>query len=64
MNQNRVTTLDKLGCAKRELALRRNVYPKWVEAGRMTERQAADQLRVMEAIVEDYREQAKREGSL
>jgi hypothetical protein len=38
-----ITTADKLACAKRELAMRRNAYG-----------QAAHQLACMEAIVRDY----------
>lgn len=43
---------DLLACAKRELALRKNVYPKWVKAGRYTADQARREVAMMEAIVE------------
>lgn len=59
--QEGVTTLDKYHCAKRELNLRRRVYPHWITAGRISTYQAAQQLKVMEAIVADYFEQMKRE---
>lgn len=49
-----VTTVDKVRCLQRELALRRNVYPKRVEAGKMKPHHAALELRVMEAILADY----------
>lgn len=32
---------DQIACVKRELAMRRSAYPKWVAAGRM-EQAAAD----------------------
>lgn len=40
-----------IACARRELALRRNVYPRFVGAGRMTQFKADDEIRDMEAIV-------------
>lgn len=40
-----------LACARRELALRRNVYPRWVGAKRMTQFKADDEIAAMDAIV-------------
>ena len=50
-----VTFREKLACVERELAMRRNVYPKWVKSGRMKADSAEHQIRAMEAVVEDYR---------
>jgi hypothetical protein len=47
-----VSTLDKLHCASRELALRRQQ----IASGRMSAQQAAHEIAAMEAIVADYRE--------
>lgn len=41
---------EQLACAKRELALRRNVYPKWV-GKRMTQDKATHEIECMEAII-------------
>jgi len=49
-----ITTADKLACAKRELAMRKQCYPRWVEQHKMSAGQAAHQLACMEAIVRDY----------
>jgi hypothetical protein len=49
-----ITTADKLACAKRELALRQNVYPRWVEQKRMSGDRAAREIALMQAIVRDY----------
>lgn len=49
-----VTLERKLRCAKRELALRRKVYPRWVQKGRMTADEAIEEIAVMEQIVRDY----------
>ena len=46
----------KLRSAKRELAMRRSVYPKWVDSGRMKQTEADHEISVMEAIVADYEE--------
>ena len=44
--------LDKqIACAKRELALRRRVYPTWITAKRMTAFKAEDEIAAMAAIV-------------
>jgi hypothetical protein len=45
------TTKELIACAKRELALRRNVYPKWVASGRMKAEQCEHEIACMEAIV-------------
>lgn len=42
---------DQLACARRELALRRSCYPKWVQQGRMTQQKADDEIACMEGIV-------------
>lgn len=45
--------LDKqIACAKRELAMRKRVYPSWVTAKRMTVFKAEDEIDAMAAIVE------------
>jgi hypothetical protein len=50
-----MTESDKYACAKRELAMRQRVYPRWVEQGRMTQTKADAEIACMSAIVEDYR---------
>ncbi len=49
-----ISDREKLACARRELAMRRRVYPRWVEAGRMTREEAEREIAVMDAIVADY----------
>lgn len=39
-------------CAAREAALRKAVYPKWIEAGRTTPAKANEEIRLMEGIAE------------
>ena len=41
-------------CARRELVMRRRVYPGLVSRGRMTDEQARREIAMMEAIVRDY----------
>lgn len=50
----RIPHRDKLAEVRRELALRRRVYPKWVEAGQLGQAQADRQLAALEAIESDY----------
>lgn len=56
-----VQAADKLACAKRELAMRRHVYPRWVQVGKMTKQNADHEIACMEAIVADYEEATKEE---
>jgi hypothetical protein len=51
-----VTAAEKLQCAERELSYRRRVYARLVERGKMSEQQRVEELRLMEAIRDDYRD--------
>jgi hypothetical protein len=58
------TTTDKHREALRELAMRRRLYPRWIEKGTMTPKDAARQIAVMEQIAADYELAAKQERLL
>jgi hypothetical protein len=46
-------TLDEqIDCARRELAMRRTCYPKWIAQGRLKQEKAAHEIEAMESIVE------------
>lgn len=47
-----MTLRDQLDAARRELALRRSVYPRWVSAGKMTKDKADHETAAMAAIVD------------
>jgi hypothetical protein len=47
-----ISLTEQLRCAKRELALRNNVYPRWVAADQMTAHAAKRELAGMTAIVQ------------
>lgn len=40
----------QIECVRREIALRRSAYPRWVKNGRMTESEALDELGCMEQV--------------
>lgn len=42
---------EQVACVERELRMRRRVYPRWVEAGRMTQAKADAEIRTMEAVL-------------
>lgn len=42
----------QLTCAKRELALRKRVYPAWINAKRMNQFKAQEEIAAMAAIVQ------------
>jgi hypothetical protein len=44
------TDAQLLACARRELALRRNVYPRWIQAGRLSPEKATFEIECMEQI--------------
>lgn len=47
------STEDKLKCLRREIALRKSAYPKWIGSGRMTEEVAEREIAAMESILLD-----------
>jgi hypothetical protein len=49
-----VTTAQKVAALRREIALRRNVFPGRVRLGKMTQAEAYREIAVMEAILADY----------
>ena len=55
------TTDDMLKEARRELAMRERVYPRWVSAGTMSQKAADWQTHCQRAIVKVLEEQATRE---
>jgi hypothetical protein len=51
MSENRRYTIDaQIDCVRRELALRKSVYPKWVTSGRMKPEDADHQIHCMQAV--------------
>lgn len=45
---------DKIGCLRREIAMREKVYPGWVARRKMTQDKADRELEIMQAILKDY----------
>lgn len=43
---------DQIKAVKREIAMRRSVYPRWVESGKMKQAKADEETRAMEAVLE------------
>lgn len=46
----RMTLDDQIRCAGRELGLRRNVYPKFIKSGRMTQAEADHEIAAMAEV--------------
>jgi len=59
-----IAAADKLACAERELKMRKRVYPRWIEDGRISAGKAAHEIAAMEAIVADYQKLAAGERLL
>lgn len=52
------TEAEMVACARRELILRKNVYPRWIKEGRMTAEKAQYEIECMEdicAVLEKYK---------
>lgn len=47
-----VSTADMVQAVKREIAMRENVYPKWVASGRMKAATAEAEIRRMRAVLQ------------
>jgi hypothetical protein len=48
-----VVSIDaQLACVGREIGIRRNVYPRWINQARMTREAAAREIAAMEAVYE------------
>lgn len=50
---------EKLACIRRELSLRRHVYPRRIAEQKMSQRLADREISTMEAIEKDYEEKLK-----
>lgn len=46
-----VPIADQIACVKRELAMRRRVYPRWIADNRMSQAKADKEITAMEAVV-------------
>ncbi len=47
----------QIQCVQREIKMRERVYARWVEAGRMSQRKADDEIATMRAVLETLRKQ-------
>lgn len=54
-----ISNHQKAECADREVRKRKQVYPGYVERGRMTPNKARYEIEVMTQIADDYRQLAK-----
>lgn len=50
----RISITAKVACLRREIAMRKRVYPKWVDQGRMHQVDAEREIAVIQAILDDY----------
>ena len=46
---------EQIACVEREIALRRRVYPRWIESGRLSQRKADIEIAAMEAVLTTVR---------
>lgn len=54
MPARELTRAEKRAAALEEARMRRNVYQRWIAAGRIAAADAEHRIRVMEAIAADY----------
>ena len=60
----RFTTGELQRCAEREVAMRRKVYPRWVQNGKMSYTQAKEEIEKMQTIAQHFAELAVKEHLL
>lgn len=58
-----VTTKEKLDCVRRELKLRRSLYPRWIENEKISQDVADREIAIMAAIEADYQREADAEAA-
>lgn len=46
-----VPMTEQFLCVQREITMRERVYPRWIEAGRMTAKKAEHEIRSMKAVL-------------
>jgi hypothetical protein len=46
-----ITIERQIAAVRREITMRKRVYPRWVSNGKMSERNADDELTAMEAVL-------------
>ena len=46
-----ITIQQQIDCVRREIAMRKSVYPRWIEAGKMTGAKAAHEIEAMQAVL-------------
>lgn len=51
-----ITTADMIKEIQRELNMRKRVFPTWVLQGRLKENVADKRIKIMERILEDYKQ--------
>lgn len=54
-----ITPAQKRACLKREIGMRRRVYPGRVASGKMTQHEMDHEIAVIEAILADYPEEVE-----
>ena len=54
----KITLNQKIDCLRRELRMRERVYPRQVTAGKMRPTDAALEIEIMTAVLNDYERQA------
>jgi hypothetical protein len=56
---NEIDDVAKLGCIRRELSMRRRLYPHWVAEKKMSAEQARREIEVMQAIFDEYQKRVR-----
>lgn len=46
-----IDIFDQVECVEREIAMRKRVYPRWVQNGKMSPQKAARETATMEAVL-------------
>lgn len=50
-----ISLQEQIACVQREIGMRERVYPRWVEAKRMSQEKADKEIAAMKAVLETLR---------
>lgn len=59
MKKTTISLTEKVNCLERELLMRRRVYPRLIQQSKLTQSEADFEINIMQAILNDYKQQAK-----
>lgn len=58
------TISEQIAAVEREIKMRRRVYPRWIDSGKLTQQKADHEIACMEAVLETLEGLAPKNGEM